>query len=195
MKERPILFNGEMVRAILEGRKTQSRRPCKFEADKVYWYKGETVPKGTYEGFVREAGAPFSLPIKSPFGKAGDRLWVRETFNIGWCEKIIFKADCKGTAKDVGYEREPIWTPSIHMPRNASRITLEVTNVRVERLQDISEDDARKEGAKGVFLGHNDPEGDDYTYRAAFKDLWNSVYKNWHANPWVWVIDFAAVKS
>ena len=168
MKERPILFNGDMVRAILSGEKTQTRRMVKYipavgEPDAWCHKKDyqETVHIiGDYRRFC-------------PFGKVGDHLWVRETFGCHLiADSLVYRAD-----KNAMSIR---WTPSIHMPRLASRITLEIVGVRVERLQDITDAEARAEGFKDV---------------GAFADCWNSIYKNWHENPWVWVVEFKHVEA
>lgn len=195
MRERPILFSAPMVRAILDGSKTQTRRIVK-EPD-----NGVTT--------AIENGKPFCtdelgnwLERISPYGKRGDRLWVRETFcqkswdtNKGCYYRATDDVDCiddgDGYAvinKD-GSLKSP-WKPSIHMPRWASRITLEITNVRVERLQDISEDDAIAEGCSGKIDGLEYPS-------QQYKQLWNKINGDgsWAANPWVWVIDFKRVEG
>lgn len=177
MSEHPILFSGEMVRAILEGRKTQTRRVI-------------TVPVSD-----AHAGRPHSPMVKhngdwykphewSPYGVPGDRLWVRETWAKPYvnCD-AVFRADYKG----AGILK---WKPSIHMPRWASRITLDVVNVRVERVQDISEEDARAEGIDdGWLVREQFPEA-----RIAYRYLWDSINAKrgygWATNPWVWVIEF-----
>jgi hypothetical protein len=223
-KERPILFNGEMVRAILEGRKTQTRRVVKPHPDlherKHRWafvidqgelkYGKAPWRKSDPHNFYVENG------IKCPFGKPGDRLWVRETFSETDCacsgdplyrNQCIY---CKGKGYGLAYRADvgkseyyPFkWRPSIHMPRWASRITLEITDVRVERLNDISEEDAKAEGVFGYSSesgtsgwGEDDPSGKvqvPYVYKRkwAFKHLWNSVYGTWKENPFVWAITF-----
>lgn len=202
-KERPILMNKEMVKAILEGRKTQTRRPIKGNPNFVRWCPLQ--PGYRYDGWEDEHGRP--LPC--PFGTVGDRLWVRETWGI-WALDIFpfpaayiaYKAngtslpiqekDCLKfqftSVPDVGYHNPNVWRPSIHMPRWASRITLEVVNVRVERVQDISEEDALKEG-----VPYERWVGVKY-HRVQFKKMWNSIYKNWDQNPWVWVVEFKVVE-
>ncbi len=199
MTERPILFSGEMVRAILEGRKTQTRRVVRHQPDlhlrkHRYAYVVES-------GVLKFGRAPWrkSDPhnfiveeeINCPFGRPGDRLWVRETFSLGgkWKDghlhedgeqRFVYRADHRQQCCDSLYR----WRPSIHMPRWASRITLEITDVRVERLQEISEEDAMSEGMV---------ESEDFTPKGAFKALWNSLAKpgaQWADNPWVWCISF-----
>ncbi len=169
VKERPILFSAPMVRAILDGSKTQTRR----------------VVKGDALGILNLEIRPPSDPIfveKCLYGKPGDRLWVRETFNPDWAgHGPIYKAD-GGSAIEAGYSREPRWKPSIHMPRKLSRITLEITGVRVERLKDISEYDSL---AEGIYQQQNPicygpPTGKNcnqyhLTPREAYKALWESI--------------------
>lgn len=189
MKARPILFSGPMVRAIIDGRKTQTRRVVKPQPDNgVKEFTTQEVNAAWQEGFI---------PVKCSYGKIGDLLWVRECFNADWSPRnIIYKAD-GGSAKAAGYSAEPKWKPSIHMPRWASRITLEITDVHVERLQDISWHDARAEGCAGM--------GDEYYSAISFPEhcpapkkefcqLWQSINgeESWDANPWVWVIEFQA---
>lgn len=147
--------------------------------------------------------------VKAPYS-IGDILWVRETWNGDWCDHYIYKAD-GGSAVSAGYDKEPRWHPSIHMPRDAARIFLRVTDVQVERLNEISQSDAIDEGAltcdlcetdeykelrkKAKREGSKPPIG--YSPRERFAALWDSTIKNteiskygWAANPWVWVIKF-----
>ena len=165
MTERPILFNGPMVRAILDGRKTMTRR---------------IVKAGTRDDWNA-----------CPYGVIGDRLWVRETWRcFGGREyeyqqhqpSIIYRADDGPTHNEGG------WRPSIFMPRWASRITLEITGVRVERLQDISEADAEAEGCTGDHRADRDSDA-----AQEFRSLWNQINgkrASWDSNPWVWVVEF-----
>lgn len=193
MKERPILFSTEMVRAILEGRKTQTRRIVKKQ------------PHGAGE-WVRQLASwlfpnvnPY-IKLKCPYGQPGDRLWVRET----WFNDMSFGSPeyyyrANGEF-DEQFERHRLgqvgpfkWRPSIFMPREACRLMLEVTDVRVERLQDISEEDAIAEGIslpnyaeqaiKDIFF----PEPS-----AIYSELWESINGkgSWDKNPWIWVIGF-----
>lgn len=200
MKERPIIFNGEMVRAILEGRKTQTRRPVKFPFfDKNM---GCELAGNELAGEVR-AGNYSNVP----FGRIGDRLWVRETWQgplvdyddaysmfkdptpYQKVENCVYRADGGPCPEftDADDELRQGWRPSIHMPRWACRILLEITDVRVERLQDISEADAIAEGGTKHF-------NIDW-----FSPLWASIYgvESWNTNPWIWVIEFkrAGVQS
>lgn len=227
MSERPILFSSEMVRAILDGRKTQTRRKAPIRELKILQHPGDMLTwsvsflkaiKGT---LTSHSGGRFSdLQARSiiasrfnPYGKPGDLLWVRETWgrttNVNdsplWPgrahipmdggEVVIFAADghwqwCDGD----GFATErSMWRPSIHMPRWASRITLRITDVRVERLQDIREDDARAEGCDPVI--HEDGAIDCGTRKTTFARLWNRINGcgAWEANPWVWAISFERV--
>ncbi|WP_454862503.1 hypothetical protein [Paraburkholderia fungorum] len=248
MKERPILFSGPMVRALLDGSKTQTRRILKVQPDmstlkpefrdpNLWGFRKRFMMyaddwSGHEHAMYRktERGDP-DLPVyqhRSPFGEPGDRLWVRETWHAHWGPttprarivteaavrqsdgaiahasaseplSVHYAADSEGTAP---FGRK--WKPSIHMPRWASRITLEVTGVRVERLQDISEADAAAEGVESL---RNEGEyWKDYvrsttrcdeltclTGRESFRTLWDSLAApgaDWDANPWVWVVDF-----
>lgn len=195
MKERPILFSGPMVRAILDGRKTQTRRVMR-----VGWH-----PSHGLDG--------------CPYGKPSDRMWVRETWagvRVGRYAPIFYRASCAGDEcdfvdpRDDSISRVKIakWRPSIYMPREASRITLEVIEVRAQRLHEISDSDARAEGVVpgriaadedgperiGYVLGDDDggcvlypTEGDAF---AVGWDTLNGERAPWSSNPWVWAITF-----
>ena len=183
MKERPILFSSGMVRAILDGRKTQTRRVVK---QKPYF------PTDPGIGYAVERER-----IKCPYGIPGDRLWVRETwahiFECGHYNHLhgdklryIYRVD-NGCIPDK-------WRPSIFMPRKASRITLEITAIRVERLQDISEKDSIAEGSQipCAQLPKSCQQG-TFTERTQFSRIWDSINAKkylWASNPWVWVIGF-----
>lgn len=200
IKERPILFNAEMVQAILSGKKTQTRRIMKSQpkqpCEGAYFDKYNNGSQWNW--WTEDNKQYLGQIIKCPFGKVGDRLWVRETWNADWCEETIYKAD-GGSAIDAGYEREPKWKPSIHMPRWASRINLEITNIRVERLMYISEEDALSEGfnVTGWVPTYRDPDGggETFTPRDNFLLTWEKIYgsKSIEENPWVWVIEFKKV--
>ena len=174
MKERPILFSGPMVRAILDGRKTQTRRPIKLQP------------------FV---ATPSMFDIsKCPLGQPGDRLWVRETWRTGPLFGIprgqkrqipIYRADREINIYPAGVEINFSWRPSIHMPRWASRITLEIARVWVERVQDITEEGAIREGMVRV---------DRCSPFQMFRDTWQSIYGTWDANPFVWAVEFRRTK-
>lgn len=212
MNEKPILFSGQMVRAILEGRKTQTRRILnrvsgEFPNGKITQF-GISDTKG-YDFTFRDKSMLWHdfkkddfISRKCPYGGPGTVLWVRETFASG-SGYVWYKADCdNGPAHEVcqfpdGSEPAVKWKPSIHMPRRASRINLLVKNVRVERLRDISEEDARAEGVIPI------PGGVDYKwldkpYRSEFATLWNSINEKrgygWDTNPWVWVVEFERVE-
>lgn len=178
MDDRPILFSAPMVRALLNGTKTQTRRVVKrFE-----------VRAGMPEPEMQ------SLLRCCPYGAPGDRLWVRETFaKIDGQTQPWIETDYRATythgdrlGDSLGIKKR--WTPAIHMPRAASRITLEVIGVRVERLQDISETDARAEGA----AAHNSPAAILTGYRQGYRLLWDSINGAgaWERNCWVWVVEF-----
>ncbi|WP_395490861.1 morphogenetic protein [Cedecea davisae] len=199
MKERGMIFNAEMVRAILDGLKTQTRRimkpqPEKIEPEDECGEPGYWIPFHAGRTMVRNG----DMPIACPYGYVGERIWVRETFSTvpdhdepAGCSAILYAAD--------GNWPYGKWTPSIHMPRWASRITLEITGVRAERLNDISQEDAQAEGMEltGWRPTYSDPDsGGDYeTPYDNFAALWESIYgeESWQANPWVWVIEFRVV--
>ena len=197
VKERPILFSAPMVRTILENRKTVTRRALK-------------MPHGFWE--TSATGELMPIPANCPYGKPGEQLWVRETWYCDHFEVMrgpYLKPDDLdvGEALDDGtlvyaadgltpYEADqPIWKPSIHMPRWASRILLEITEVRVERLQDISRADIRAEGLQCPPELASDDVSPNYRdwYPAAWRELRESTGGNWDANPWVWVVEFKRV--
>lgn len=219
MKERGMIFNGEMVRAILDGRKTQTRRPVKFPVlDKNL---GCELAGNELAGELSAGNY-----LNSAFGKPGDRIWVRETFQgplFDYEQMDAYLEDssrfetpefCQYAA-DGGHRPEYQdaddnlrhgWRPSIHMPRWASRILLEITDVRVERLNAISEEDAEAEGIDMEALYDSQDCYDciaDHnmtgrpTVTGAFKYLWESIYgeESWKANGWVWVISFKRVEG
>jgi hypothetical protein len=198
MTERPILFSGPMVRAILDDRKIQTRRPVKLQppaATREVITFHHPDPRTHFWAF--DGGSLLDWAHPCPYGNVGDRLYVRETWQhsnhpFGPYEPdctVFYRADYLDDPLGPDLERSADgirrqWRPSIHMPRAASRITLEVTGVRVERLQSISDDDAFAEGS---------PE--DATWpRDWYRDLWNDLNAErghgWDANPWVWVVEF-----
>lgn len=203
VKERPILFSGEMVRAILAGTKTQTRRVVKPRPQMVTQHRAtqwEGDP-AVLLGLLGQAGR------KCPYGQTGDRLWVREAFAIVPRTAYAHSEGVQQTLRpddpynhDAAIYREGWtrsrggfrWRPSIHMPRWASRITLEVTGVRVERLQEISDEDSLAEGiyptSTGLYPG---------SPRAAYSRLWESINGpgSWDANPWVWCVEFKRVEA
>lgn len=214
-KEHPVLFSGEMVRAILDGRKTQARRVIKYQPPRQLFHL-ECLSDGEWRDEEVSLG-------KCPCGVPGERLWVRETFRL-------WDYDFEGVSveyRDGNHEYRIInnkprwlhnrnyrqdksiknWRPPIHMPRWASRITLEITDVRVERLNDISEEDAKVEGitldhalsfgSEWFDCGVRDKNGDPVclthkSARSAFAHLWESISGegSWDKNPYVWAITF-----
>lgn len=261
MVERPMLFSGHLVRAILDGTKTQTRRPVKPQPEpcdhslvkgnpSTKWFDlGDgTWACSTCGNGVHYAGPSKAAGIRCPFGVLGDRLWVRETWASPETDKskpgrVAYDADgaCGcwigggedrhfiyhgrilessgyrkcfppdgsstlglGKYSDIRSGEFPSyrygWRPSIHMPRWASRLTLEITDVRVERVQEISEEDAKAEGIERVKWDGDPTDGYDAleTYRASFRRSWDAIYANqgygWDANPWVWVIGFRGLQ-
>ncbi|ENZ8364424.1 hypothetical protein ACHA6J_005015 [Klebsiella pneumoniae] len=240
MTERGMIFNGEMVRALLSGRKTQTRRIVKGTDGAVKFCKEWDI--NGKEVFVvlgekdHTGMNPVLGAISCPFGAVGDRIWVRETWAtlgnedgccIDWEGNLckggersaarIYRASCKQRPGDYGlwsipddaywkphtkeHKFEGAWRPSIHMPRWASRILLEITDVRVERLNSISQEDAQAEGLEltGWRPTYSDPDsgGEVMTPYDNFAELWSSIYgdESWKANPWVWVISFERVEG
>jgi len=199
MKEYPILFSGEMVQAILDGRKTQTRRVIN--------------PQSLLDNKTRVAAC-----YECPYGAPGDLLWVRETHWIDWYPSGVYDND--GNAGVVHYRAstqwdviaksiDAHWRPSIFMPRWASRILLEVTDIQVERVQNINDEDARKEGIQDVC--HCGDYVESHGYHSGhgavsmpgwatenFSSLWDSINAkrghSWESNPWVWVVGFKVVK-
>ncbi|RBB97492.1 hypothetical protein C3E97_027630 [Pseudomonas sp. MWU12-2115] len=202
IKERPILFSAPMVRAILEGRKTVTRRAMKVQpvlTGKLWQVYGAGWSAGVTSVPVISG---HSLSTKCPYGKPGDRLYVRETFNRtnpGGAEGVYYYRADGEFPNSIGggkFTDAESWKPSIHMPRAASRILLEITDVRVERLQDISRSDIRAEGLQCPPELASDDVSPNYRdwYPAAWKKLWNSTGGDWDANPWVWVVEFKRVQ-
>lgn len=233
MKERPILFNTEMVKAILEGRKTQTRRVIKPKSKALHddnvacivhresgdkWYQDHVFSMrgkhGVWEDYTLEG-----FLALCPFGQVGGRLWVRETFRLfdpDECPHSDFPCGCPnwGTplyrASHDCFDGEK-WKPSIHMPRSASRILLEITSIRVERLNDISRADAVKEGIETLMVDCS-RDGLKTTYKDytshnnaitrnnpidSFRTLWESVNgaDSWGKNPWVWAVEFKVIQG
>lgn len=208
MKERPILFSAPMVRAILEGRKTITRRVIKPQphdgVDTVEWRNdiitGMNTPDQKGWAMMRR-GIIESEAIQCPYGQPGDRLRVRETwYHNGCCScPVHYRAT---EPEYTGYEyRDRGWRPSIFMPRWASRILLEVIAVRVERVQDISPKDIMAEGIHAGTVNSKPQYTNRYwveNVTADFRSLWNEINAKrgcgWDANPWVWVIEFRRVE-
>lgn len=248
-QERPIIFSGEMVRAILDGKKTMTRRVVND-----FYVHDLEIASGFVEGSTKKSNiGKFCFAnqypnsgalrdaeyVKCSYGKVGDRLWVRETWIQGYDDpliesegddknavSIIYKADGKEEYRSCSAETAENWgdfsadnemvgfKSPIHMPRWASRILLEITDIRVERLQDISEVDAVKEGVKSwqvncshnglktVYKDYSDIHNDVITYNnpiASFKTLWDTLNAKkdypFSRNPWVWVVEFKVVEG
>ncbi|MCR3690659.1 hypothetical protein [Citrobacter freundii] len=212
MKERGIIFNGEMVRAILDGRKTQTRRIMKMQPQPSksrpgdFWFSSKKLESMMHVSDLVPGNSPISdchLFFQEhccPFGTVGDRIWVRETWaeaGAGAPDLKLYRANYPEHVP-THYENVPPadeirWTPSIHMPRCASRLTLEITGVRVERLASISDDDAGKEG----YPANPEPYGGGMDKWLWFRQLWDSIYpdQSFKHNPWVWVIEFKVVPN
>jgi len=206
MKERPILFSSPMVRALLDGSKTQTRRAIKIQPHidsmgNFIWNEMNFGQEIGGEPCVRNF-----IKFHCPYGKIGDRLWVRETWakaKSHTSSHIFYKADGdnqQGKQFALSYtERENKWRPSIHMFRDYSRINLEITAVRVERLNDISDADAKAEGVLQVESdGYQNYDGTGGYWGSAvnsFETLWESINGtgSWQANPWVWVVEFKRI--
>lgn len=198
MTERPLLMSAPMVRAILNGSKTQTRRVLKTEPlyDGRFAGKWKLVGKGGREAALC---SPMIADL-CPYGMPGDRLWVREHWraptscdhlpprSISDSEPLRFIAD-ETTGPDAGFGKA---RRAFHMPRWASRITLEITGVRVERLQDICEADARAEGAPPLDPHWPIPADGRGTHASGYRSLWEQINgpESWGANPWVWVVEF-----
>lgn len=188
MKERGMIFNAEMVRAILDGRKTQTRRIIsdrKLHLIDVGSQIGECYP---LECGINHVNSQSYYREHCPFGDIGDRIWVRETY--GDCGvRLVYRADTDDGAKC----KVNRWTPSIHMPRWASRILLEITDVRVEKLASVSDEEAGKEG----YPADPSPFGGRMDKWLWFRQLWDSIYpeQSLKHNPWVWVIEFKVVPN
>lgn len=227
MKERPILFSAPMVRALLAGTKTQTRQVVRkqFADDASVAEVSATTPEGWqvcgHSGlWWDDGGACVDDAVRCPYGIPGDQLWVRETFaKIDGQTQPWIETDYRATythgdrlGDTLGIKKR--WTPAIHMPREASRISLEIISVRVERLQDISEADALAEGcAPGDEMenGLIDPGTGrvtaTYTDKAdtaveSYCNLWERIHEvrpgdhgdvGWDDNPWVWVVEFRRV--
>jgi hypothetical protein len=200
MTERPILFNGAMVRAVLAATKTQTRRIWKMPRG-CSWY--DTLG-GEHEGHIQDDEGPWCGSVdevRCPYGRPGDRLWVRETWGYNPDHPGRIASACYRA--DPGHEHDGIrWTPSIHMPRAASRISLEVTGIRVERLQDISETDALAEGIVSLphLNGFGLPDGSHFHAadpRQSYFSLWEAIngLGSVEANPWVWAVSFRRIEE
>lgn len=209
MNAKPILFSEPMIRALLDGRKTQTRRAlnpqppgneCRDLVEVVWGAAAEKLSARENERRSRawagfsDSRAPGSVAYYGcPYGRPGDLLWVRETHMIiggpdAVDPRLVYRAS------DDGSWISPVWRPSIHMPRWASRLTLRITDVRVERLQEISEADARAEGVSAVsFPGVDDQHSDIDRFRALCNRL--NGDGSWTENPWVWALSFEVIHA
>lgn len=200
VKERPILFSTNMVRAILNGNKTVSRRPVvggfNCHAHRFHHLEYYPDPRIGLQAYFQIEKEEMLGGIRCPFGAPGDRLWVRETFYPIWRKDhtltALYRADgiTLGT-DDTGAQLH--WSPAIHMPREVSRLTLEITGISVERVQDITDGDVREEGmgeiaARQTWIG-----------RTSFAKLWDQIYAarglGWADNPYVWVVRFRPLEA
>ena len=212
MNERPILFSAPMVRAILEGHKTQTRRVIKQQPERFWGSMDHAFASGVLQCVVTTDGKPRDKYIVCPYGVPGERLWVRETWTGTFhCDHfhVAYAADGSERCLDapVAYIlpkaalKPSNWVTPLFMPRWASRITLEITDVRVQRLQDISEQDSLAEGAaldSDGFPMASAPIDDGYdTAIEWFADLWDSINAKrgfgWDVNPWVWALTFRRI--
>lgn len=215
MKETGLMFKAPLVRAILEGRKTQTRRVLKPQPAPNHPHDGGTkwvLERGLHVpvGSVGHLSVREKMGLRCPMGQPGDRIYVRETWANGIhalaAEReedgpFVYAADGDLAVQGRLGER---WKPAIHMPKYAARIWLEITGVRVERLQDMSKADAVRDGglhqlpATGRYVVN---QGDQYFGMAShdprelFQEIWESTGGDWAVNPWVWVIDFKRIKQ
>jgi hypothetical protein len=227
MREHPLLMKGPLVRATLEGRKTQTRRPVKPQpSDDIVDVEYDDIAD-LWLGNTKEdndLGFCSSWTARCPLGRTGDRLWVRETWAWPGEEEFIYRADQWAEDMVAKWKTDPNypqvkWSPSIHMPRRACRLVLPLVSVRVERVQDITEEDAIAEG-----VPHNSDRPIDKSWCAAccghgiverfalgmvsvddcsecnsakklFRNIWISIYgqESWDANPWAWVAEWKEI--
>ena len=208
MKERPILFSTPMVQAILAGNKTQTRRIVKKAPTTEINHRLIALDNGwnwqvDQQGVVPTMHREIDNPMVCPYGQIGDQFWVRETWRkydsdecpcYEYCNcpphgTYLYYADC--------LDDESKWKPSIHMPRSACRLVLEITKVRVERLQDITSADAKAEG----FDYSTHPSAIEMGYaigaKTNFRVTWEQIYgqNEWNKNPWVWVLEFKVIQG
>lgn len=207
MKARPILFNGEMIQAILDGRKTQTRRPVAANiAANFDEPRGPSDVAAGYPFIELETGFVSAREV-CPIGQHGDLLWCRETFSlvpqtayrcsVGVPQTVCPDDPDRASIYRAGWCRSEggiVWRPSIHMPRWASRLTLEITDVRVERVQQITHSDAVAEGCDVSRLAAAATAGWYERPQRAFRRVWDAVYGSWEANPWVWVVEFKPLR-
>ena len=234
MREHQLLMQGPLVRATLEGRKTQTRRPIKcgcnhlheggnpvklfgewslsrpphqYTGGDLYYWRGKRPERGDWiETVQTDVDDCLTSRVPSPLGKAGDRLWVRETWTAAMYDPkgpadCLYRADDNRGVEDLADAK---WTTSIHMPRWACRLVLPLVSVRVDRVQDITEEDAKAEGVEPVLMRGigSYPEWMRPTMREvgghqkAFELLWKQIYGDalWDANPWVWVAEWKEIE-
>lgn len=215
MKERPILFNTDMVRTILEGRKTETRRVIKPQPSrKIYpgnmriceickWRKEQEFGKHcaicrptknndrTYKDYSQ-------FFLKCPYGRVRGRLWVRETWACVGLGKYAYRATDEHLFPDIKNVSRRGWRPSIYMSKDICRIVLEITEIKVERVQDITEEGSIKEGVNLPDIPMY-PDEPLPTYKNAFARLWDSINEkhgfSWESNPWVWVVKFKVINN
>lgn len=218
MNIRPILFSGPMVRALLDGSKTQTRRVVKPQPKHTDTW---TTLRDFGNGYAIECGPDYpddhSDERHCPYGKPGDLLWVRETWRRAYAKTahsdgLVYRADKSRSLGMDEYSDRHKWAPSIHMSRSLSRITLRITDVRVQRLQEIDEQDAQSEGVDYqrcprcgysyldcvIQMDHRlCPEASPRPAVPAFRELWESINGpgSWDANPWVWELTFEVIQS
>lgn len=207
---RPIIFNGEMVRAILDGKKTQTRRTLKYQPVDILPMPPRDNPKEKTWATLDVRGETIDenrgKVIRCRFGFLGDRLWIRETWQAQTIDDLWWHEVAKEDRPNFNWAITnpinpafdtvpPKWLPSIHMPRWASRITLEITDVRVERVQNIKPIEVISEGIYEPHYGYSKSEGIAAILR--MEQVWDSIYAkrghSWESNPWVWVVEFEVV--
>ncbi len=222
MKTTPMIFNQEMVKALVTGNKTVTRRPVKekYQSDIGYIcgrLGNEEIVSLSYDSWLDDKGITRKpeflvcspeyesegvLAIGQGIAKVGDLIWVRETFRLfdssTECSCSESPCNCPSSGSPIyramGCDTgEETWKPSIHMPRWASRLTLRVTDLRVERVQDIGEEEAKQEGVSPMFVDDIGKVFHQPYYKNGFYHIWNSIYSNWDENPWVWVIEFEVI--
>lgn len=211
MIARPIIFSAPMVRALLAGRKTQTRRIVKPQPQGHHWeniagYKLESIlldcTDGIWARFAhsipQNASLDWERDAKCPYGRPGDLLWVREAVCTDWSDKPVYKADdpTGRRAREAGFKNEPRYKPSIHMPRWASRLTLQLTDIRVHRLCSMSAIETLREGVS--IPAHLPADGADLEWaQREFTKTWEAIHGagSWGKNPWVWALTFKVIKQ
>ncbi|WP_396586426.1 hypothetical protein [Bermanella sp. R86510] len=202
MKTHPMIFNKDMVRALLSGCKTQTRRPVKPQPPSDYEWHGWMIESSNrkHEGCASWKSKNLETHYAKPPCKPNDLIWVRETFRLfNRYDECGCEAPCECPSHNEPRYRashnncDSKWKPSIHMPQSASRLTLRVLQVRLEQVQDISTEDACAEGFK---LPPAEGQGFAIGARTNFRHAWQAIYPgSWERNQWVWVIDFEVIES